>query len=118
MTVAPIEWRAERPAVVVVDQTRLPAAVVELECADVPALIDAISRLAIRGAPLLGIAGPSGVALAAAGGDAAAGAAAALARARPTAVNLATGVARALQAWEASGGDPAATLAAAQNLQR
>src|SRR3954447_25098865 len=77
-----------------------------------------MQRLAIRGAPLLGIAGAYGVALAAARGDDVVQAAAALARARPTAVNLATGVAHALQAWEASGGDPAATLAAAQVVHR
>lgn len=72
-------------------------------CRDVPALIDAIARLAVRGAPLLGIAGAYGVALAAARGDDVEAAAAALATARPTAVNLATGVAAALTAWRTTG---------------
>ena len=47
------------------DQTKLPGEESELVCADVPALIDAIRQLAVRGAPLLGVAGGYGVALAA-----------------------------------------------------
>jgi methylthioribose-1-phosphate isomerase len=39
-----------------------------------------------------------------------------LSRARPTAVNLAAGVAHALEAWQTSGADAAATLVAAQDL--
>jgi methylthioribose-1-phosphate isomerase len=69
-------------------------------CTDVPALVDAISRLVVRGAPLLGVAGAYGVALAAARGDDVRTAAAAISRARPTAVNLAWGVGRALAAYE------------------
>ena len=102
---------------VLLDQTRLPAAETETACADVPALVDAIRRLAVRGAPLLGIAGAYGVALAAARGDDVPSAAQALATARPTAANLAVGARRALAAWEASGGDAAAALAAARNLE-
>ena len=117
MTSTPLRWSAEGPAVVILDQTRLPAATVELVCADVPALVDAIQRLAIRGAPLLGIAGAYGVALAAARGDDVVSAAHMLGRARPTAVNLATGVGHALDAWQRSGGDAGAVLAAAQSLQ-
>ncbi|MDX6285678.1 MAG: methylthioribose-phosphate isomerase [Frankiales bacterium] len=97
------------------DQTRLPAEEVELVCSDVGALIDAIARLAVRGAPLLGIAGAYGVALAAARGDDVEAAAAALATARPTAVNLSTGVAAAVGAWRVSGADGA--LAAARELE-
>lgn len=107
---------AGRPAVVLLDQTRLPGVEAERVCADVPALVAAIRELAVRGAPLLGIAGGYGVALAAARGDDVPAAAHALATSRPTAVNLAAGVARVLQAWQASGGDPAATLAAADAL--
>jgi methylthioribose-1-phosphate isomerase len=69
-------------------------------CIDVPTLVDAISRLVVRGAPLLGVAGAYGVALAAARGDDVRAAAAAISRARPTAVNLAWGVGRALAAYE------------------
>ncbi|SCF94687.1 methylthioribose-1-phosphate isomerase, partial [Streptomyces sp. Ncost-T6T-2b] len=47
---------------VLLDQTRLPAEEVELVCTDVPALVRAIQTLAVRGAPLLGIAGGYGVA--------------------------------------------------------
>ena len=53
---------------VLLDQTRLPAEEVELVCTDAPALVEAIRTLAVRGAPLLGIAGAYGVALAAARG--------------------------------------------------
>jgi methylthioribose-1-phosphate isomerase len=92
------------PAVILLDQTRLPAEEAYLTCRDVPALVDAIQRLVVRGAPLLGVTGAFGVALAAfAGGDVAA-AAAALADARPTAVNLSWGVHRALAAYRAAGG--------------
>ncbi|MGA0122127.1 MAG: hypothetical protein ACO3KD_03870, partial [Gaiellales bacterium] len=57
--------RREAGAVVLLDQTLLPARPVERSCEDVDALIDAIRVLAVRGAPLLGIAGAMGVALAA-----------------------------------------------------
>ena len=53
---------------VLLDQTRLPAEEVELVCTDASALVEAIRSLAVRGAPLLGIAGAYGVALAAARG--------------------------------------------------
>ena len=115
----PLCWDADRdgrPAVVLLDQTRLPAVEVERVCADVPSLVAAIRELAVRGAPLLGIAGGYGVALAAARGDDVRAAAHALATARPTAVNLATGVARVLQAWEAGGETAGAALAEAEAL--
>ena len=79
----------EGPVVVLLDQTRLPAEEVELVCTDVPALVGAIRRLAVRGAPVLGLAGAYGVALAAARGYDVGEAARQLAGARPTAVNLA-----------------------------
>ena len=88
------------PAIELVDQTRLPAVEVVVTCADVPAVIDAIGRLVVRGAPLLGIAGAFGVALAAARGEDAAAAAQALAQARPTAVNLGWGARRTLAAYQ------------------
>ena len=105
------------PAVVLLDQTALPRVERELVCRDVPTLVDAIRRLAVRGAPLLGVAGAYGVALAAARADdpqAVDGAADALAHARPTAVNLAGGVARAHAAYRAGGADTA--LASAHAL--
>jgi methylthioribose-1-phosphate isomerase len=93
------------PAIVLLDQTRLPAEETYLTCADVPQLVDAISRLVVRGAPMLGVAGAFGVALAATRGDDVEAAAAAIAAARPTAVNLGWGVRRALAAWRAAAAD-------------
>lgn len=66
-----LRWEepAEGPALVLLDQTRLPVEEVELVCTDAQALVQAIRTLAVRGAPLLGIAGAYGVALAAARGS-------------------------------------------------
>jgi methylthioribose-1-phosphate isomerase len=88
------------PAIALLDQTRLPAEEAVVTCQDVPALVDAIRRLVVRGAPLLGVAGAFGVALAAYRGDDVAQAAAAIGRARPTAVNLSWGVQRAFAAYQ------------------
>ncbi|WP_344265696.1 S-methyl-5-thioribose-1-phosphate isomerase [Streptomyces sodiiphilus] len=109
------------PALVLLDQTRLPGAEVELVCTEVPRLVEAIRALAVRGAPVLGLAGAYGVALAAARGDDVARAARSLSDARPTAVNLGYGVRRALDAYRAVGGGPAgasAALAEARALHR
>ncbi len=108
--------RLEPGAVVLLDQTRLPGEAVELRCGDVAGLIAAIHVLAIRGAPALGVAGALGVALAAqlAPDEATrfrssvVEAAAALAAARPTAVNLAVGVEVALAAAADHWGAPPA----------
>ncbi|WP_101388574.1 S-methyl-5-thioribose-1-phosphate isomerase [Streptomyces sp. TLI_146] len=115
----------EGPVLVLLDQTRLPAEEVELVCTDVPGLVLAIQTLAVRGAPLLGIAGAYGVALAGVRGFDVQEAAALLAAARPTAVNLGYGVRLALGAYQAAldkGGGPqeagAAALAAAKALHR
>ncbi|MER5442259.1 S-methyl-5-thioribose-1-phosphate isomerase [Streptomyces sp. NPDC002790] len=99
-----IRWEepAEGPVLVLLDQTRLPAEEVELVCTDPQALVQAIRSLAVRGAPLLGIAGAYGVALAAARGFDVEEAAEALADARPTAVNLAYGVRRAREAYRSA----------------
>jgi methylthioribose-1-phosphate isomerase len=88
------------PAIELLDQTRLPARESVVSCADVPALVDAIQRLVVRGAPMLGVAGAYGVALAALRGDDVPAAAAVIAAARPTAVNLGWGAGRALAAYE------------------
>ncbi|MFD5078507.1 S-methyl-5-thioribose-1-phosphate isomerase [Streptomyces sp. NPDC058371] len=122
-----IRWEEppEGPVVVLLDQTRLPAEEVELVCTDAPALVEAIRSLAVRGAPLLGIAGAYGVALAAVRGFDVDEAAQALAGARPTAVNLGVGVGRARAAYRsalAGGGDQrraaGAALTAARALHR
>ncbi|MFC8784463.1 S-methyl-5-thioribose-1-phosphate isomerase [Streptomyces nigra] len=91
----------EGPVLVLLDQTKLPAEEVELVCTDASALVEAIRSLSVRGAPLLGIAGAYGVALAAARGFDVDAAADELAGARPTAVNLALGVRRARDAYRA-----------------
>lgn len=113
------------PVLVLLDQRRLPAAEVTLECTDVPALVEAVRTLAVRGAPVLGLAGAYGVALAAARGDDVQQAAELLAQARPTAVNLGHGVRRAARAYHdavASGAGPeqaaGAALAEARALHR
>ncbi|MFD3837746.1 S-methyl-5-thioribose-1-phosphate isomerase [Streptomyces sp. NPDC058642] len=122
-----IRWEEppEGPVVVLLDQTRLPAEEVELVCTDAPALVEAIRSLAVRGAPVLGIAGAYGVALAAARGFDVDEAATGLAGARPTAVNLSVGVRRALSAYRAAlakSGDAGqaaiAALVAARALHR
>ncbi|MFF2407474.1 S-methyl-5-thioribose-1-phosphate isomerase [Streptomyces sp. NPDC058092] len=111
----------EGPALVLLDQTRLPAEEAELVCTDVPTLVRAIRTLAVRGAPLLGIAGAYGVALAAARGDDVAEAAELLERARPTAVNLGYGVRRAAGVYGAAigkGADPGRAAEAALSEAR
>ena len=83
-----------------VDQTRLPQELVRLRVRDVATLIDAIERLAVRGAPAIGVAGAFGVAIAYTEADPSQDRArfdelvVAIRAARPTAVNLATQVDR------------------------
>jgi methylthioribose-1-phosphate isomerase len=81
-------------AVVIIDQTALPADETWLRLSTVDAVVDAIARLAVRGAPALGVAGALGVALAAKTLPEAdwPDAVKRIATARPTAVNLAYGV--------------------------
>ena len=78
-----------------IDQRRLPGELVLLTVGTVDELCAAISGLAIRGAPVLGVAGAMGIALAATAGVDLAEAARKLIATRPTAVNLAWGVAQA-----------------------
>ena len=108
-----IEWRDGR--VRLIDQRRLPGELVFLEVATVDELCDAIRTMAVRGAPALGVAGAMGVALAAVTGVPLEDAAARIVATRPTAVNLAWGVERALGA-----ADPVAEARrlAAEDLER
>ncbi|MEU4744869.1 S-methyl-5-thioribose-1-phosphate isomerase [Actinosynnema sp. NPDC023658] len=85
-----IDWVDGR--IIAVEQTLLPEVVTTLRIDTVDQLVDAIKRLAIRGAPALGVAGALGVALAARGTGDVRVEAARLRAARPTAVNLAWGV--------------------------
>ena len=89
----------EGPAIALLDQTRLPDEEVTLVCRDVPSLVAAIKSLAVRGAPLLGIAGGYGVALAAALGADVQAAAEEVIHARPTAVNLGWAARRVREVW-------------------
>ncbi|WP_280386071.1 S-methyl-5-thioribose-1-phosphate isomerase [Nocardia wallacei] len=87
-------------AVVTIDQRALPHELRELRITTVDEVIEAIATLAVRGAPAIGVSGAFGVALAARAypGDPEKVEleAARIAAARPTAVNLAWGVRRAL----------------------
>src|SRR2546425_11875505 len=91
-----IEWCGD--VVRLLDQRLLPNEVRFINAATVDELCDAISDLAIRGAPALGAAGAMGIALASMTGAPLTDAAARLKATRPTAVNLAWGVDRALAA--------------------
>jgi methylthioribose-1-phosphate isomerase len=88
-----IEWADGH--VRLIDQRRLPGELVMVDATTVDELCEFITSLAIRGAPALGAAGAMGVALAATRGESIDEAAAALIATRPTAINLAWGVARA-----------------------
>jgi methylthioribose-1-phosphate isomerase len=93
---ASIEWVDGR--IRLIDQRRLPSELVTLDIATVDDLCDAITTMAVRGAPALGVAGAMGIALAQVTGVPLAEAAARLVATRPTAVNLAWGVDQALRA--------------------
>jgi methylthioribose-1-phosphate isomerase len=82
------------PAVVLLDQRRLPDEVIEVRCATAAELADAIRSMVVRGAPAIGIAAAYGIALAALRGDDLAEAERLLAASRPTAVNLPWALAR------------------------
>jgi methylthioribose-1-phosphate isomerase len=121
VAVRTVEWLDRPvPAVRLLDQTRLPAEEIHLEAADVDTLVDAIARLAVRGAPALGAVGALGVVIALAQGAREGWAEDRLRReierlrtARPTAVNLAWAVDR-VGAFLADG--PDAVLAEARRV--
>lgn len=95
--------------VVILDQTKLPAEVTYRHCREWSEVVAAISELAVRGAPAIGIAGAMGVALAAQHADhddehayraEVLRAATALIASRPTAVNLPWAIGRQLALLE------------------
>lgn len=90
--IKPIEWIGDELGQLrLLDQTRLPAEVRYATCLDASDVWRAITRLAVRGAPAIGIAAAYGVCLAVQKERTAASAREAcgfLARSRPTAVNL------------------------------
>jgi methylthioribose-1-phosphate isomerase len=99
-----VEWRRGR--IRIIDQRALPERLRFVNCATVDQVCDAISSMAVRGAPALGATGAFGVALAARTlptARAVRASARRLAAARPTGVNLAWGVERALAAWQRGG---------------
>jgi methylthioribose-1-phosphate isomerase len=94
-----IDWHGDHA--VIIDQTLLPGELRLLRIDTVDAMIDAIKRLAVRGAPAIGVAGALGVAISSQhadilglGRDTVHVDADRLAVARPTAVNLSWGVNR------------------------
>lgn len=119
--VTPLRWTGgwQDGRLHLLDQTRLPRAALWREHDEPATVIEDIRRLAVRGAPAIGIAGAYALALAARtvlGGDAAmprpvflarlAAEAQAIADARPTAVNLPAAVARHMRLAEAAPGSP------------
>src|SRR4051812_17610559 len=104
--------RYARGRLELLDQTRLPAEEVWLPCPDVETVADAIRRLAVRGAPAIGVAAAWGLVVAVgADEDAAAedleglrrrfdAAWELLAGTRPTAVNLRWALERGRRVWE------------------
>lgn len=94
--VMPLRW--EEGTLMVLDQRRLPAEEAWLRCETVEQVAGCIRKLAVRGAPAIGLAGAYGVALAARAGEDPKDAAAVLRETRPTAVNLGWAIDRALAA--------------------
>ncbi len=92
--------RFEPPSLVVLDQTLLPLTESWIDLRDLDAVCEAIASLRVRGAPLLGIVGAAGIAVAAQAGGVAEpelrNAAERLAKTRPTAVELESGARAAL----------------------
>jgi methylthioribose-1-phosphate isomerase len=99
-SLAPVALRWDGRHLQILDQTLLPAQERWLELGGADDTAAAIARLAVRGAPNIGISAAYGLAMEAAhaGEDALAAAAGRLRRARPTAVNLAWAVDRVLAA--------------------
>ncbi len=111
-----VRLAADTPALLIIDQTRLPGTLVELSLTTLPEIVEAIASLRVRGAPAIGVAGALGLAVVAeraaleqpatfdatitSAGDA-------LRVARPTAVNLRWAVDRVLAAGRVGGAAPA-----------
>jgi methylthioribose-1-phosphate isomerase len=119
-TPPPLRW--DGTALHVLDQTRLPADEVVLTLSGAADTAAAIRRLAVRGAPLIGIAAAYGLAMEVARtptAEALERGAAVLAGARPTARNLGWAVERVVAAAVAAPGDiVAAVRRAAEAIQR
>jgi methylthioribose-1-phosphate isomerase len=112
-----VSWRDGKLRLI--DQTRLPGALVFLECERAEEVADAIRRLAVRGAPAIGVAAAYGLVLGLAEHRAATPEAFAarlravrdlLAATRPTAVNLRWALERLERVARACAGEPPARL--------
>jgi methylthioribose-1-phosphate isomerase len=90
----PMEWQADGPCLRLLDQRLLPAEERWIEVRSRAQAAEAISSMAVRGAPAIGMAAAYGMALAAFSGEDLGEADAELRGARPTAVNLAAALDR------------------------
>jgi methylthioribose-1-phosphate isomerase len=115
----PLRWDGER--LHVIDQTRLPAEETVITLGGAADTVDAIKRLAVRGAPLIGVAAAYGLAMEVARTptqDTLERSAALLSAARPTARNLAWAVERVLAGALAADDLAAGARAAAEAIER
>jgi methylthioribose-1-phosphate isomerase len=107
-----VSWQgAADGALVIIDQTLLPGELKLLELRTLDQVIDAIRRLAVRGAPAIGVAGAYGCVIALREGLGEAGLER-IANSRPTAVNLRWAVERV----KAAGGGAAGALEEARRI--
>lgn len=116
-----VAWSPKGDAVRIIDQRRLPAALVYRDLRTVEDVCDAIRTLSVRGAPAIGVCGAMGIvaALTAHSGETldqvrelAQQAAAAIRSTRPTAVNLPWAIDRMMARARESFGDASALIAA------
>jgi len=89
-----VRLEEDGPAVVLLDQRRLPDDVVEVRCSSPAEVAEAIRTMVVRGAPAIGIAAAYGMALASLRGEDLLEAERVLGASRPTAVNLPWALAR------------------------
>lgn len=109
-----VDWQGDAATgrLVIIEQTLLPAELKLIELTELQPVIDAIQRLAVRGAPALGVAGAYGSVIALRSGLGDEGLER-LANARPTAVNLRWAVER---VRKAASGDPTRALKEARQI--
>lgn len=109
-----VEWQgdARTGRMLIIEQTLLPGELKVIELTALQPVVDAIKRLAVRGAPALGVAGAYGAVIALRDGEGEDGLGR-LADARPTAVNLRWAVERVKRAAE---GDPKRALVEARKI--
>ena len=116
-----VRWSPDGSAVRIIDQRRLPSEYIERDLRSIDEVCDAITTLAVRGAPAIGIAGAMGLVASLVGereqsperfAELLAEYAARIRATRPTAVNLPWAIDRLLARAEGSGRTPDAMLAA------